>query len=462
MTRRRPTLLLLPALLLLPGAFPSAQIVGAPHTLSDSTVVEQWTLDNGLRVVTRHVPDAAAVAITLAYAFGTDDDPPGKEGLAMVLGHLAFTAPAGDIPERSRDDLDSQRPMGWSFPVSRRTTLLTEIASVEQFPGVLGQVAGRMRGVQVTKEALQTSLKEVQKELAQQLFGPPQIALYHQTREIALERKDEDILRRASGRGIARLSPAEVQQQLARGLVPANAVLSLAGNLSEVEVRPLVKNLFGSIPGGVARPPRPLPILKPRSRVMRLAGATGPAGALGLIAPALDDSLHPSFYLNALLMGNHFGQVWKARSGGAPTYHYAVFDEPDLARVFPPVDGQVREPSDLATRANQALNALRTLIVTTESYEELRSGAIWMLGGAMDSVTVRRARREPMVLHSLARTMASRALWGGEAFWKQYRERFASQPAGGLGRWLEYFQDPRHQVVLLVIPGSGPPSSQAP
>jgi hypothetical protein len=462
LVRRRP--LLLQALLLFASLAPLSAhaAASAPDTLADSTVVQHWTLDNGLRVVTRHVPEARAVAITVAYASGTDDDPAGRDGLAQLLGHLAFTGPAGDIPERTRDDLDSQRPFGWSFPVSRRTTLLTEVASVEQFPGVLSQIAGRMRGVRVTPAGLQASLKEVQGELDQQLYGPPQVSLYHQVREVALERKNEEILRRASGRELGRLSVAEVQQQLAKAFVPSNAILALAGNLSTVDVQSMVRNLFGGIPGGTPRPAVARGTLKPMSRTLRLARMQEPAAVVGVIAPALSDSLHPSFYVNALLMGSHFTQIWQARGtpGERSTHHYALFDEPDLMRVFPPVDSSVTETAEVAKRMNQALNALQTLIVTTESYDELRTGALWLLGGPMRPTIRDRARREPMLLHSLARSMASRGLWGGEVFWSEYRHRFASLPPGGLGMWMEYFKDPQHQVVLLALPGTEPRSSR--
>src|SRR5437867_4132460 len=74
----------------------------APDTLADSTVVESWTLDNGLAVSTRHVPDAQAVAITLGFAIGTDDDPGDREGLALVLDELVFMSAAGNVPARTR------------------------------------------------------------------------------------------------------------------------------------------------------------------------------------------------------------------------------------------------------------------------------------------------------------------------------------------------------------------------
>src|SRR5262249_15767826 len=106
---RRMLRVALPLVLIVAAGPAGAAVVSRPDTLSDSTVVRNWTLANGLRVTTRHVPGARAVAITVGYSVGTDDDPPGREGLADALGELSFLSAAGDIPARTTEELDSQR-----------------------------------------------------------------------------------------------------------------------------------------------------------------------------------------------------------------------------------------------------------------------------------------------------------------------------------------------------------------
>ncbi|TMQ72506.1 MAG: insulinase family protein [Candidatus Eisenbacteria bacterium] len=449
------TLLVSTVALTLAAALPAAaSSVARPATLSDSTVVANWTLDNGLRVVTRHVPRATAVAITLGYSIGTDDDPVGQEGLGQVLGELAFMAPSGDIPARSREDLDSQRPLGWSFPVSRRSTLFTEIARVDRFPGVLSQVATRMRGVQVTPSELADAVRSARVELHDDLFGPALGALYYQVREVGLGRKDEDILRRAAGKDLAKLTAPDAEREIRSRFVPANAVLSLAGNLESIDVPALVTNLFGSIPAGTPFRHAPQPALEARSRVMTVADLRSAAGVVGVIAPALDDTLHPSFYLNALLLGSHFNHVWlRDLEGVAPNrHHYAVFDEPDLMRIFPPPERTDTDAEALSRHVDGALSNFQALIVTREPYDELRQSVLWLLGGPMGSDLAARVPNEPALLHTLARAQAGRALWGGERFWAEYRARFERQAPGGLGHWLDYFKDRKHQVRLLMVP----------
>jgi hypothetical protein len=451
---RRP----LRALTLAAGVILAAPALAAPvpppQTLSDSTVVRTWTLDNGLRVFTRHIPDAQAVAITVGYSVGTDDDPPGMEGLGQALGELAFMAPAGDIPARNREELDSQRSLGWSFPVSRRTTLFTEVASVEQFPGVLSQAAARMRGVQVTKTGLADAVNHARSELNDMLYGPAMGALYYQVREVAMGRKDEDILRRAAAKNLGKLTVSEADQQLKRRFVPANAVLSLAGNLQDIDVPALVQNLFGSIPAGTPFAHVSQPRLQSGSRTLALEGIKNSAGVVAVLAPALEDSLHPSFYLNALLLGSHFNHLWlRDREGHVPNrHHYAIFDEPDLMRIFPLPDASMKQADGLRLQIDGALNTFSSLIVTSEPYEDLRRSVLWLLGGPLADELLSRVQTEPGLLHTLARAQAGRTLQGGERFWASYRARFAAEPPGNLGHWISYFKDPKNQIDLLMVP----------
>ena len=45
-----------------------------------------------------------------------------------------------------------------------------------------------------------------------------------------------------------------------------------------------------------------------------------------------------------------------------------------------------------------------------------------------------------------------RELWGGEAFWAPYRERFIAVDRPVFARWSDYFLSPAHQVQLMFVP----------
>jgi hypothetical protein len=440
--------LLVIGILGLPAGASAAAV--AAETLSDSTVVSRWTLANGLQVVSRHIPGAGAVAVTAGYRVGSDQDPANRPGLAQLLGLLAFTAPAGDVPERTREEIESQRPMGWSYPVSRRSTLLSEVATLEQFPGMLSQVAARMRGVQVSETQLRSGIAEVRRELGEQLFGRPDLALHFQVREVALGRTDEDLLRRAGGKELDGLTVQEIQGHLGRLYNPSNAVLAIVGNVSKVDLPALVQNLFGSIPAGTPPPPLERPALAPRSRLILRNDTGGSLGVVGIIGPALSDSLHPSFYLATLLFGTRFADVWKPKNGEPARipFQFALFDEPELARFYPPVAPNERSTDALAQRLIDDVREIRNTIVPQSVYGDIKASVMWQFGGPLGSSILSQVRKDGSLLHQLARTEAARELQGGGAFWSDYRRRFESTHSGA-GPWVDWFCSPERQVRLL-------------
>jgi hypothetical protein len=431
----------------------SATAPGDP--LSDGTRVARWTLKNGLTVVTRDVPSSGHVAVTVAYRIGSDSDPRGHEGTSALMAELIYTSAAGNTPERTRDQMPELRPLGWTSQVSPRYTLWSEIATVEQFPGVLSQAAERVRGVTVTQDGLRARLQVVRADQGMRYFGSSDVALYHQAREVGLGHTDDALLRRASLSGVQATTVKEAQERLHRLYVPANAVLSLAGDLSSVDVTDLVTRLFADIPGGAPAPEPPMAQIAPAHRTVHRADLKGAVGVACVIAPALTDSLNPSFYLSTLLMGDECQQTWGAAKAPLTTHFMSpFFADPALAHFFPPVSAKETDASALGRALDAALESLRGAIVREDNYTDVRANSIWLLGGPMAPMMVATVRKAPAGLQMLATSMAARALWGSEEFWAVYRRRFMDRRASGVGRWALYAQAPEHRVELLFVPAA--------
>jgi len=425
----------------------------AAESLSDSTQVEHWKLPNGLRVTTRNASWAKSVAISLAYDVGSDDDAADRDGLAQTLCELAFTGATETLPERTRDDLDSQRPYGWSFNATRRMTLLTEVAAPSQFPGVLSQVADRMRGVKVTREGLKAAVQTARDVQNSQIFGPPATSLFYIAREVARGRKEDAMQKHAAAADLDRLTPAQAQSEMARRFVPANAALAIAGNLRGVDVRKLVQNLFGPIAAGTPFAHAKSDSLRSGDYIVQFPRAGKSVWAMGVLAPALTDSLHPSFYLNTLVMHSYFDEIWRSDTDNGTHFFYALIDEPDLARIVPPPNPKNATVEALSFMIEGSVAGLFREVITQEDYDVVRNRALWIVGGAMVSSMLVQARTQPAQWHTLARSMAARELRGGEAFWSNYRRRFETQRIGALDTWGNYYASREKQVRLLVVPG---------
>jgi len=430
----------------------------APIMLSDSTMMDQWTLPNGLRVVARHVPRASAVSVTWGYRFGQDADPRDELGWATLLAEVAFTAPAGDTPERTRDEMESLRPLGWGLRVNRRQTLFTETAAPAQVAGMLHQIAGRMRGVQVTPENLRRSLATVRAVLDQQSRGVGEAELYWQLREHALGVGPEELTRVAEARKLARETPRSVQAALARIYVPANGVLVLVGDFSRLDVYRVVAEQFGGLPGGEPLPELPPSNLKPGEVMVERPDIKAPVALVGLFSPVMEDTLQPQFYMSLLVLGSQVKAQW-----GAPEpplgsrFQYSLLDDPDVVRFFPKLlPGDEANPRAVSDRVSSTLLDVIAMTVEPEVFATYRDNVLWLLGGSLPPRLLETMRRDPAALNLLCATSASRRLWGDEAFWSEYRRRFGDENAINPGLWNEWLVAQRLRATLLVVPtGTG-------
>lgn len=446
----RPLLVALTLLTLCLSSKPST--ASQPRVLPDSTITESWTLSNGLRVVTQFVPNAKAVSIAVSYRIGRDDDPADRPGLAALLAEVVLTSEAGSAPARSRKELAILRSMGWNLETGPFLTTFVEAVSPAQLPGVLRQAAARMRGVAVTEPVLRQAVASVKSDLAWTYSGETPRALRAQVRDLAARRGAAAVGALALGAGLDRVSLQEVRQRIARDYVPANAVLAVAGDFRGVDFHTLIESEFAGIPAGTARQSTIFPLDSVSVALVR-PEATAPSGVVGIVAPALSDTLHSSFYLSMLLLGTHVGQTW----GPAPEpmrsrFQFSVLDDPRFARFYPPVGVDTKDPRALSEALRTAIDELVALTVTLESYEELRSGVLWILGGPMPGPVKQAVLNDPRSLNLIATNLASRAQWGDEAFWADYRLRMNPRVSPGFGYWIGYIGGPEHQARLLAVP----------
>lgn len=447
MTRR---LLALAAVLL--GLAAATLRPASAAVLSDSTVADGWRLANGLEVRVRQIPGAAGVVITTGYRSGLLDDPKGREGLAEVLTELQYFCAAGDIPARTREEMESLRPLGWKAGTSSRVTSLTEVATPAQFPGVLRQVATRMRGVTVTPEALSAAVAAVRRGLGARTFGQPEQGLYWRVHALAEGTPDEQMLAQASARGLSAIKPDEAAALLRARFAPANACLALAGDFANVNLRSLIEQEFGSIPAGTAREAAGEVALKGGERTSAWPGLARPLGVLGIVAPALEDSLHPSFYLAGLILG-----VELRRGLGAPAppltarFQFSTYDEPEMLRLYPDLPAGRTDPAALGDAFDYLMDRLGREMVTLEAMDGVKRGWTWLLGGPLPQGLRMQAGKAPGLLVPLTSGMVTRALWHGDEFWDLYRHRFeTSRLAPAV--FFNWMKDPAHQARLVLTP----------
>ena len=438
---------LLPALLLCALALPARAV-----TLADSTTVDSWRLDNGLEVRTRAIPGATGIAVTIAFRAGSGYEPAGREGLSSLLAELEFMGPAGAVPERTRVEMASLRPLGWESYANERIVRFTEIASPPQLPGVLQQLAARLAGVDVSDALLKATLLQVRRDAGARLFGDPATVLYWRATALARGDTDEKLLRRAGMPGLDRLSAHDAAEQLRAWYQPGNASLALVGDFGGLDPHALVASVFGRLPGHGAMPDTVTSHLHGTRRVTPWKGLAAPVGVVATMSPPLADSLHPGFFLSMLITAAGVNQAW----GPAPAplsarFQYSVIDEPDLVRFYPPVRTDAADPDLLSGALYEQLQVVGGQMVTGPIFDRVRRGVRWLLGGELPEEVKQQFRLGPASMGTLSNGMAMRAIDHGDAFWANYLKRF-DKTSLGQNYFYDWITQPDHQTVLLLTP----------
>ena len=237
-------------------------------TASQQGSISHFQLANGLDVVV--IPDRRAPVAThmVYYRNGAADDPHGKSGIAHFLEHLMFKGtkkhPKGAFSEIV-SDLGGQEN---AFTGHDYTAYFQRIAA-EHLPTVMGLEADRMTGLildepEVLSERdviLEERKMHVDADPASQLYESLQAALYthhpYGTPIIGWEHE------------IAGLGREDALAYYRRFYTPENAILLVAGDVTEEGVRALAEQTYGKVPRRNDAPVRQRP-KEPPPRAERL------------------------------------------------------------------------------------------------------------------------------------------------------------------------------------------------
>ncbi len=225
--------------------------------------VSTFSLDNGLEVVV--IPDARAPVVThmVWYRVGSADEPPTKSGIAHFLEHLMFKGteehPEGEF-SRVISEIGGQEN---AFTSSDYTGYFQRVAR-EHLGLMMGYEADRMANLRLTDEHVASELEVVLEERASRVDNEPGSQL-SEAMDAALFVSSPYRLPVIGWeheiRGLTRQDALEFYD---RFYTPNNAVLVVAGNVTDEEVRALAEEHYGPVerradPGDRVRPREPEP-----------------------------------------------------------------------------------------------------------------------------------------------------------------------------------------------------------
>jgi zinc protease len=282
-----------------------------PRLPKPKLAVERFTLDNGLRVVVSPDKGAPTVAIAVYYDVGFRSEPEGRTGFAHLFEHVAFEGSVHLAKGEADKLIEGNGGYGNGSTSYDYTNYLSLLPSSATELGLFLE-ADRMRGLRLTEESLRNQIDVVKEEIRVNVLNRP----YGGFPWIDLPPVMFRTFNNAhNGYGsFVDLEDATVEDAAAffdTYYAPANAVLSIAGDVRVDDVRKLVDKLFGDIPAR-PRPPRgdwdePLPDDERRATKPD-AMAPMPALAVGYRVPdpidALDDYLASVLLVEVLTDGD--------------------------------------------------------------------------------------------------------------------------------------------------------------
>jgi len=217
--------------------------------------VEQFRLDNGLRVVLSEEHSAPVVAVAVYYDVGSRDEVRGRTGFAHLFEHMMFE---GSENVGKFEHIRTVQRVGGvvNGTTSTDRTNYFEAVPAHYLDLVLWLEADRMRSLHVTAENFENQRQTVKEERRQSYDNQPYAQAFLRLNEVCYENFGYSHSTIGEMADLDAAPLESVREFFRTYYAPNNAVLSIAGDVDPAEVRGCVEKRFGSI----ARrpdPPRP-------------------------------------------------------------------------------------------------------------------------------------------------------------------------------------------------------------
>ncbi|WP_346775563.1 pitrilysin family protein [Sphingomonas sp. G-3-2-10] len=239
---------------------------------------EEFTLDNGLRVIVHTDRKAPIVAVSTWYDVGAKHEPEGKTGFAHLFEHLMFNG-SENAPGDFFEPLRQVGATDFNGTTSFDRTNYFETVPTPALERALFLESDRMGFLlgAITQEVLDEQRGVVQNEKRQNDNNPYGLAFYRIVENVFPKGHPYSHLPIGSMADLDAASLDDVKGWFRSHYGPNNAVLVLAGDIDVATARPLVEKYFGRIARGPEShlPTAPVtPLAAPKSETMKDRVAT--------------------------------------------------------------------------------------------------------------------------------------------------------------------------------------------
>ena len=268
---------------------------------------EEFTLDNGLRVVVHTDRKAPVVAVAAWYNVGSKDEPEGQTGFAHLFEHIGLFNPTENLPGGLMEPLRAMGATDWNGTTwFDRTNFFQTVptSALDQALYMESDRMGHLLGA-LNQERLDNQRGVVQNEKRQGDNQPFGLVYYAQLEALFPAGHPYRHSTIGSMADLDAASLEDLRQWHRDNYGPNNAVLVLAGDIDTAEARRLVQQYFGHIPRGATNEPARADIPTLPARIDRVMHDRVPNTRLyrTWVVPGLVDASAADLQVAAAVLG---------------------------------------------------------------------------------------------------------------------------------------------------------------
>jgi len=217
--------------------------------------IEEFKLDNGLRVILSRDTAVPVVSVAVYYNVGSRNERKGRTGFAHLFEHMMYQ---GSENVGKGDYMKAVQNAGGTLngtTSTERTNYFVTLPS-NQLPLALWLESDRMRSLKVTQENLDNQREVVKEEKRFRIDNQPYVPAYLRFTELVFQNFANAHSSIGSMEDLDAANLEDVKEFFRIYYAPNNAVLTIVGDFDVKEARALVEKYFKTIP----RQPTPPPI----------------------------------------------------------------------------------------------------------------------------------------------------------------------------------------------------------
>jgi len=208
--------------------------------------IEEYSLENGLRVVLNKDEAVPVVSVAVYYNVGSRNERPGRTGFAHLFEHMMFQG-SENVPKAGHFQYIMKAGGTMNGTTSSERTNYFETLPANQLPLALWLESDRMRSLAVTQENLDNQREAVKEEKRLRYDNQPYGQIFDLIAEMIYKNFANSHSTIGSMEHLDAASVEDVREFFRVYYAPNNAVITISGSFDTQTVKELIEKYFGDI-----------------------------------------------------------------------------------------------------------------------------------------------------------------------------------------------------------------------